>query len=131
MRRIAFAVLLAVASPAVADDIVRVTMIDLAVQTHKWDGKTMETSAYCFYADVDEFRCTWPGGARVDFSDIEPKDAQTRIEKNCDTLSKAFTRACLVKFRFVYDHFTTLATDDGGVIHIVVATDNKATLAGK
>ena len=131
MRRLVFVLALLSAATARADDVVRVGMADLAVQTHKWDGKTIETTAYCFYTDVNEFRCIYPHGARVDFVELEPDDLRGRIEKNCDTVGKAFTRACLVKFRFVYDHFDTLTGDDGSVIHVVAAKDDEGTLLAK
>jgi hypothetical protein len=114
-----------------ADDIVRVSMVDLATETHKWEGKTIETTNFCFYADVDEFRCSSPGGARVDFTDIQPEAARKSLESNCDTVSKVLSRACRVKVQFVYDHYERVESGDGGSNPVVFARDFKATVVGK
>lgn len=62
----------------------RLTANDLAVQTHKWDGKKIQTNAHCFYADKDDFRCAvnGPNGlagknagfVRIDFTTISPPE---------------------------------------------------------
>ncbi len=52
--------------------------------THKWDSKTIQVNAQCFYADTDEYRCAvlspkgLPGGlsgtVRIDFDKISPPE---------------------------------------------------------
>ena len=118
-------------STALADDVVRVTSLDLAAQTHKWDGKTIETQSYCFYADVNEFRCAMPGGARIDFTDLQPDAARAVIEKNCDTISKFMSRPCFIKFRFVYESYGLLDANDGTQLHTVKAKDDIGTILPK
>jgi hypothetical protein len=43
---------------ALADDAPkRLTAADLSVETHKWDGKTIQATGQCFFADVSQYRC--------------------------------------------------------------------------
>lgn len=128
---IAAAVAAGVCAPAFADHIVRVSAQDLAVQTHKWDGKTIETVMYCFYADVNEYRCSTPDGARVDFSDLQPDAARASLEKNCDTVSKVLSPACRLRLRFVYEGFDVLELGSGATKPVVIADEGKGTIVGK
>lgn len=110
---------------AKAGEIVRVPSREISVQTHKWDGRIIETTASCFYADINEFRCIAEGRGRVDFTDLEPAAARADIEKNCDTTDKVAKSRCKVTLRFVYDSFEQM--DTGGVfghITIVKAKDD-------
>ena len=133
MRKWIAAALLFAPIGAHADDVKKLSGADLAVQTHKWDGKTVETSGSCFYADVNEYRCVTfgvGGGARVDFSTLEPDAARKKIEDHCDTISKMLTKACIVRFRFVYESYDTHVSGSD-VLHIVIAKDNAGTIVGK
>jgi len=96
-------------------DVVRLAGNDLAVQTHKWDGKIIETKAHCFYADINEYRCMAGtlATARIDFSSIEPDDALANIERNCDTIEKMGGKKCFVTIRFTYESFKEI--DMGGL----------------
>lgn len=89
--------------------IVVLSASDLAAQTHKWDGKQIITTLSCFYADTDEYRCVG-GGARVDFSSLEPSASRERIERNCDTISKSISRRCKVRVQFEYAGYTEMET---------------------
>jgi hypothetical protein len=130
LRRFAAIALSVLSTPALADDVIRLTGPDLGVQTHKWDGKTIETDANCFYADKDEFRCMVGGLARIDFSTIEPKESQAFVERNCDTMEKVFHGAkCKLTIRFVYDGFDEMQT--GGLfgrITIVKARGDRGSV---
>lgn len=85
-------------------DVRRVSPEDLRVETHKWDGKVIETKVNCFYADVNEFRCV-ANNLRVDFSEVIPNQAQAFLEKECDTIQKASRKACSVFVRFKYSSY--------------------------
>lgn len=133
MKSLIFASALLSLAPfaALADDVTKLSGIDLAVQTHKWEGKTVETTAFCFYADVNEFRCGSPNGARIDFSALEPEAARKSIESNCDTIQKMLRPACKVRIRFVYESYDTLPNSGGEETHVVIAKDNAGTIVGK
>jgi hypothetical protein len=134
MKKLFAAALFLLPVAAHADDVKKLSGADLAVQTHKWDGKTIETSGFCFYADVNEYRCMVPGaggvGARVDFMTMEPDAARQKIEDHCDTISKMLTKACAVRFQFVYESYDTHVSG-ADVFHIVIAKDNAGTILGK
>ena len=50
MKSIAIAAMLVLAPAfANAEDIKKLTSADLSVETHKWDGKTIEASFSCFF----------------------------------------------------------------------------------
>jgi hypothetical protein len=124
MRLIAFVCGILIASGSVlAEEIKRLTAADLAVQTHKWEGKTIETRMSCFYADKDEFRCVG-SRARVDFTDITNAHGRKFLEDNCDTIAKSGRPRCTVTIRFVYESNERVET---GVLPItyVKAEDNK------
>lgn len=99
--------------------------VDLAVQTHKWDGKIIQTTANCFYADAREYRCIPASGSRIDFSFVGPQPARDYVEKNCDTLQGSLSRRCRFLIRFTYEgysqmevggllgHQTTISAEDG------------------
>lgn len=133
MKKLFAAALFLAPIAAHADDVKKLSGSDLAVQTHKWDGRTVETSGYCFYADVNEYRCMTlgvGGGARVDFTKLEPEAARKKIEDNCDTISKMLTKACAVRFQFVYESYDTHVSGND-VFHEVVAKDRAGTIVGK
>jgi hypothetical protein len=108
---------------AAAEDLKTLTAADLAVQTHKWEGKRVETRMSCFYADKDEFRCVG-SRARVDFTEITNADGRKFLEENCDTIAKSGRPRCTVTIRFVYESNERVET---GVLPItyVKAEDNK------
>ncbi len=116
---------------ASAEDVTKFSGFDLAVQTHKWDGKTVETTAMCFYADVNEYRCGSPNGARIDFNTLEPEAARKSIEANCDTIQKMLRPACKVRIHFIYESYDVLTNGGGQETHIVIAKDNAGTIVGK
>lgn len=113
-------------SSARADDVVIVSPVELAAQMYNWEGRTIETTAYCFYVDVAQFRCS-SGGVRMDFIDIEPEAARKSLESNCDRVSKA----CRLRIQFVYDHYGPIISDFRSPNAVVVAKDFKATVVGE
>lgn len=114
---------------AARDDVVRLSPIDLAAQTHKWDGKTIETTIRCFYADMNEFRCTGHlAQMRIDFADLQPDSARAAIERNCDTVLKAMSRKCMVTLRFIYLGFTEQETNRSNTLTVILAKDNLGTI---
>jgi hypothetical protein len=135
MKRIfAAAIVVALTQPSFADDIKRVSGADLSVQTHKWDGKTIETSGYCFYSDVGDYRCLAgdpAASARIDFKQIEPDSAREAVESHCDTLEKLISRSCRFRFRFIYDGFGELPGGGGDIIHVVIPKDGLGTILTK
>lgn len=97
-----------------APNVTRVASSELGVQTHKWEGRVIETTAHCFYADADEYRCVTGGQGRVDFSTLFPDSAREKIESQCDTTEKMAHDQCRVTIRFVYQEFHQM--DIGGLI---------------
>jgi hypothetical protein len=125
---------LSLSVPALAEDTPkRLTANDLSVETHKWDGKTIQATMQCFYADKDEFRCivgaSGRTGVRVDFQDIEPPSMKKAIEDKCDTVEKAASRLCRVQATFVYLGNNREEKSDGMVLMSIVPEDGKATFA--
>jgi len=91
------------ANSSFAQEAKALSSADLAVQTSKWEGRLVEATFRCFYADKDEFRCI-AGRARVDFSEIVPAEARAELENKCDTIEGAARRPeCSVKVRFTYE----------------------------
>jgi hypothetical protein len=110
----------------------RLTADDLSVQTHKWDGKTIQATMRCFFADKDEYRCivglSGRTGVRVDFQDIEPPNMKKMIEDKCDTVAKSVLRACMVQSTFVYLGNDREERPDGTVVMMIMPEDGKATM---
>lgn len=93
------------AEPVAAPGVFRkIAPADLAIESHKWDGLSVETALNCFYADVAEFRCFDVRSfarVRVDFSEMDPA-GEGYLKAHCDTSAAADGRACFVKLHFVY-----------------------------
>lgn len=106
---------------------------DLAVQTHKWDGKTIQSSGHCFFADVSDYRCAIGVYdrvmVRVDFSFVQPDDMKQWIDDHCDTMEKMFTAACDVQITFVYDGNDLQEQMDGSMLMTISAKDREGTFA--
>ncbi|MFT4122194.1 hypothetical protein [Bradyrhizobium sp.] len=113
-----------------ADDVIRLKAIDLAAQTHKWDGKTVETELLCFYADLNEFRCVG-SSVRIDFTKLTPDDARKKIERDCDTMSKAMRPACIKRIRFIYSGFTSEETSEGKKLTLIQTKDDAGEIVAK
>lgn len=112
------------AAPAIpSTSPVKLSGSDLAVQTHKWDGKVIQTQARCFFADKNEYRCLTAGGPRIDFEKLTPDRARDQIETRCDTIQKMTTKACVVTLQFVYEGYTQQETGGLGQLKLVVAKD--------
>ncbi|WFU37342.1 hypothetical protein QA640_22890 [Bradyrhizobium sp. CB82] len=79
---------------------------DLFIGTRKYlDKPILLRRMHCYYADVDDYRCT-AGGAvflAAFTATVEPAEAREWLEKNCDQLKVAATSdKCLFNTRFVY-----------------------------
>jgi hypothetical protein len=122
---IAFGIAIIATSAAASDDAKVLKPSDLAVETSKWDGRVVETTLNCFYADRNEFRCldAMSGGVRVDFREFDT-DGQAYLEKNCDEIDKISSPRCRVTIRFTYASHSRM--EGGGLLgHItVVAAEN-------
>lgn len=105
------AMLMALAAfPALAEDVKTLNAADLAVQTHRWEGKLIETTLNCFYADKIDYRCYDYNSfarVRVDFQYFDP-DGELFLQKRCDRIEIANSNACHVIVMFVYDNFDTM-----------------------
>ena len=83
---------------------------DLVIQTHKWDGKTVETSLNCIFADNNDFRCVDLiafSNIRIDFQSFDT-EGQKYLEDKCDTRTKSNSLACRITIRFLYNSFSEL-----------------------
>lgn len=131
MRSAIMALALLGATSALADDAPKkLTSTDLSVETHKWDGKLIQITAQCFYADKDEYRCAVAPIAmgifvRIDFSTIEPDSMKKAIEDSCDTIEKMPTRACAANIVFTYENNDRQDKADGSTMMTIIAVDNK------
>ncbi len=96
---------------------------ELGAHTLKWRDKIVETKAYCSYAG-HEYDCII-GGARVQFSSIEPPEARTEVERRCDNLQKAQDSFCMVTIRFILAGFQ--ASETGGMT-LLKARDGRGAL---
>ncbi|HXW19318.1 MAG TPA: hypothetical protein VEK35_02320, partial [Roseiarcus sp.] len=107
---------------------------DLAVETHKWDGKLIQSTVICFYADTDDYRCAvlsangLPGYGttlvRIDFSSIEPPEIKKAIEDNCDTVAKMQTKACRFQAVFTYEAFAAQENASGSRMMEIAVKDS-------
>ncbi|MET4233369.1 hypothetical protein QA633_43665 [Bradyrhizobium barranii] len=79
---------------------------DLFIGTRKYlDKSILLRKMRCYYADVDDYRCTASGPVflAVFTATVEPASARAWIEKNCDQLKVAMTSdKCLFNPQFVY-----------------------------
>ena len=79
---------------------------DLFIGTRKYLGKPILLRRMrCYYADVDDYRCTANGPVllAVFTATVEPASAREWIEKNCGQLKVAITsEKCVFNTRFVY-----------------------------
>lgn len=115
------------AHASLAQEVKTLSPADLAIQTTKWQGKMVETTFRCFYADKDEFRCI-AGRTRVDFSALEPAEARTTLENKCDTVEGlAKNSQCVVKIRFEYED-SEIKDNNGSRLTVVSAKDSKGEI---
>jgi hypothetical protein len=124
-----------VLSPCLAQDVPpkRLSADDLSVETHKWDGKSIQTVVQCFYADIDEYRCavlassglpfTGKTTVRIDFKSIEPADMKKAVEDNCDTIGKMSTKGCRFQAVFTYEQNEREEEGDSTVRMLILAKD--------
>ncbi|MCK1618053.1 hypothetical protein IVA96_15650 [Bradyrhizobium sp. 159] len=79
---------------------------DLFIGTRKYlDKSILVRKMRCYYADVEDYRCTASGPVflAVFTAAVEPASARAWIEKNCDQLKVAMTSdKCLFNPQFVY-----------------------------
>ncbi|WP_156944331.1 hypothetical protein [Bradyrhizobium sp. Ec3.3] len=79
---------------------------DLFIGTRKYlDKPILLRRMHCYYADVDDYRCTAGGPVflAVFAATVEPAAAREWIEKNCDQLKIAVTsEKCIFNTQFVY-----------------------------
>ena len=138
MRAVVVGMILAVAMPAFAQDTPKkLTSADLAVETHKWDGKQIQTIAQCFFADTDEYRCMIVGAngyihdaVRVDFKEITPPEMKKAVEDNCDTLDKAMqSKTCRFQIAFTYSLGRSDEHLDGSRLMTILAQDFAGTFS--
>jgi hypothetical protein len=106
-------------------DVVLVPSSELRERTHRWDGRTVETTVNCFHADIGEYRCTAGRHASIDFSDLEPYEARENLEKNCGTLEKSFSDQCTVTIRFIFESFDEMEIGASGRLTLVRARDDR------
>ncbi len=108
---------------------------DLSVQTHKWDGKSIQTTVACFYADAEDYRCAVGGlGAadtlvRIDVTKIDPPEMKKVVEDNCDTIEKMKTRACRFVITFTYAANDRQEKADGTIVMMILTEGNTAFFA--
>jgi hypothetical protein len=112
----------------------KLSSMDLAVETRKWDGRLIQTAGQCFYADKDEYRraiqpVRGTEMVRIDFSAIEPDAMKKVIEDNCDTIEKMTTRACAVNIVFTYESNSLREDANGTSTMFILATDNKGVFS--
>lgn len=79
----------------------KLSAADIGVETSKWNGKYVEVTFQCFYADRNEFRCT-AGTGRVDFSDLTPPAEREKLENDCGTIANMQKLTCRRAIRFFY-----------------------------
>jgi len=76
-----------------------VSVSNLAVQSHRYDGKVIVTRLNCFFADASEYRCLGASKLRIDFASLDNSDD---LDKYCDDIDKLYTSHCSVRVRFTY-----------------------------
>jgi hypothetical protein len=112
----------------------KLTAIDLSVETHKWDGKVIQTMVQCFFADTDEYRCAVlpPQGGdlvRIDFNKISPPEMKKTVEDNCDTIEKMTTRACRFQVVFTYSGNNRQENNNGSIMMMIIPDDSAGTFS--
>jgi hypothetical protein len=78
---------------------------DVFLAPNKFLGKDIEIrGVYCYFADVDDYRCITSGDGPVIFTKaIEADEGRKLVEENCDTIKKATGAKCRVTVRLNYD----------------------------
>ena len=90
-------------SPAVSQEYKQVSLVDLGVNTRRFAGKPIEIkNVWCYFSDVDDYRCAGSGATAVFFKKIENEEAKTYLEDKCDTVAKATSSACRFTLRFTF-----------------------------
>ena len=111
----------------------RLTANDLAVQTHKWDGRKIQANAHCFYADKEDYRCAILGPnnqlphnmVRIDFTTISPPELKKTVEDSCDTTDQMFTNACRFQILFTYSSNARRESNGGTVTTSIIPEDQE------
>lgn len=75
---------------------------DLAIGSRKYLNRDIEVKAVqCYYADVNDFRCTTNELVSIFTPSITPEKAQKWIEEKCDQVKTAITsKSCSLRIRF-------------------------------
>jgi hypothetical protein len=59
-------------SPALSQEYKQVSLVDLGVNTRRFAGKPIEIrNVWCYFSDVDDYRCAGSGATAVFFKKIE------------------------------------------------------------
>ncbi|HLW92112.1 MAG TPA: hypothetical protein VKS78_12555 [Roseiarcus sp.] len=117
-------------SVAIAQDAPkRLAASDLSVETHEWDGKSIQTTVQCVYLGANDYKCavvpiTGNGLVRMDFSSVDPPEMKKVIEENCDTVEKMTTKACRFQVEFIYELNDRQKNADGSTTMRIGAKDD-------
>jgi hypothetical protein len=105
---------------------------DLGVQTHKWEGKIVQTRLACFFADDSDMRCLDGNVGRIDFTTIGPEPAKKFLQANCNSLASLNSPACRVTVRFLYVRFKEADLGGAiGTITVVQALQDTGFIVGR
>ncbi|SOC84799.1 hypothetical protein SAMN05421890_3290 [Ensifer adhaerens] len=99
---------------------------DLAVETHKYDGRLIQTTANCFLADKDDIRCLAGFGARIDFSTVTGEGMSNYLFDKCDTIENLPKNICRFDIQFTYSGFSSQPTSNGSSMTVIDAADRTA-----
>ena len=102
----------------------KVKGVDLAVQSHKYDGRLIQTTAYCFLADKEDVRCLAAFGARIDFSVVKGDGMSDYLFDKCDSIDNLGQAKCQFDIQFTYTGFASRDTGGGSQLTFVLPADN-------
>jgi hypothetical protein len=92
---------------------------DLGVQSHKYDGRLIQTTVNCFLADKDDIRCLAGFGARIDFSAVSGEGMSDYLFDKCDSIDNLPKNVCKFEIQFTYSGFSSQSTSNGSFMTVV------------
>lgn len=107
-----------------------VDLADLGIGSRKYSGRNLEVRGIrCYYAEVEDYRCTGSEAVSVFAKNVEPPEARKWLEENCDQVRVALSSpSCRVTLRFHYEASMTEQDIISGYQRRTVISPNTVTV---
>ena len=120
MKCVFFAIALSSSAALAAEPTITLTPIELSIPSHKWEGRSIETSLNCAYESVIGYLCGGTGVfMRFQILTDDPSHPDLSPVLGCGKEYKLNSVRCLFNVRFVYaSYFLEKLANGGSVTNI-------------